>query len=173
MQNIIQKILPNTPSEVISIWLAPIADTHGWPPTQDNDWRYVLGKDRNLEYLQSLKWSLDEIELKPDLIVPYDRQIVIDLFRSHVLKKTTVYSMVMSNGLERFQNSCDYLKREGILPKPIILEQLGKQFHIFDGYHRVTAFFYLSGYFNISNEHAPCLKVQANQKAWIAKKIDL
>jgi hypothetical protein len=79
--------------------------------------------------------------------------------------------MTMPDGPERFKKSCDYLKYEGILPRPIILERLSNLYHIFDGYHRITTFFYLFGFFDVSNKDTSCLNVQASQKAWVAEKI--
>lgn len=170
MESIIKDSLPYTPTDIIDIWLAPIAKNYGWPPSQYNNWRYVLGKERRLEYLQCLDWTLNDIELIPKMIIPHDFDIVTELFKSYVLKQKTIYSMTMPDGFDRFQKCCEYIKSNGIFPRPIIIENINNLYHIFDGYHRLTAFFYLYGFFNVSKKDVHSLKVQSIQKAWIAKK---
>jgi hypothetical protein len=171
----IQTDLPNMPEEVVDIWLKPLSERNdtGWPPSKQNSWRYILGKERDLAYLQSLTWKMKEMELKPDLFLKQDLEIVIDLFKSYVLGEQTEYSLFMTDGKERFDRCCSYLKEHGVFPRPVILEDIDSGVHIFDGYHRISAFFYLYGYFRVESVEIPCLKVDSKQKVWLATRSGL
>ncbi len=171
----IQNDLPGMPAEIIDIWLEPLSRRKnvGWPPTAENDWRFILGRERDLTYLQSLKWKRVELEIKPSLFIKRDINIIVELYHSYVLEETTIYSLSMSDGKDRFQQCCSYLKKHGVSPKPVILEQTTEGIHVFDGYHRLCAFFYLYGYFKIENDEVPCLNVLPNQEVWLSSKHDL
>ena len=74
----------------------------------------------------------------------------------------------MIDGAEGFTNCCTFLKQHGVFPWPIILEKLNTGYRVLDGSHRICAFFYLYGYFNVDNDETPCLDIKAQQAAWIA-----
>ena len=40
--------LPNWPDDVIDGWLVTFYNRFGWPPRGDNDWRYIIGRNRDL-----------------------------------------------------------------------------------------------------------------------------
>ena len=163
--------LPEFPDEVIEIWLSTFVRRFGWPPSAENDWRFILRETRDLEYLKKMRWKKELVALKPDMLDPYDLQICIGLFKSHVLNQKTLFSITMSDGRERFESIKTYLKDFGIFPVPIILGRSENNYKILDGNHRVTAFLYLYGYFNIENDDSPCLKVKTEQMAWIATSV--
>lgn len=169
----IKQDLPNMPTEVIDSWLEPLSKRElvGWPPSPDNDWKYILGRERDLSYLQALTWEKKEIEIKPDIFIKKDLETIVELFRSHVLGEWTMYSQMMTDGKERFQSCCSYLKEHGVFPLPVVLEQTNSGVHVFDGNHRICAFFYLHGYFKIENDEVPCLKVKQEQEVWLSTKI--
>ncbi len=75
----------------------------------------------------------------------------------------------MSDGPERFNSCCTYMKEHGVFPQPIMLLSTPNGYDVLDGNHRLAAFFYLYGYFNIENAEIPCLKVANEQEVWIAK----
>jgi hypothetical protein len=160
--------LPNFPEEVIDGWLMTHFKRFGWPPKVGNDWRYILRPGNDLSYLQNLKWQKKKIKLTPSLLSPDDLYAVTSLFRSHVLKQTTFFSVMMSDGHERFKSCCAYLKEHGRFPKPVVLEMRPEGLWILDGNHRMTAFLYLYGYFKIEDPSIPCLNVQDEQEVWMA-----
>lgn len=163
---LIKTDLPETPDEVIDIWLSTFFRRFGWPPRNDNDWRYVLRGSKDLAYLQSLQWEKKAIELRPDILHPEDLNIIIGLFSTHVLGQRTVFSS-MSDGARRFNAAKDYLKENGVFPRAIVLGSSSQGYHVLDGSHRMTAFLYLYGFFNVQNEEVPCLNVKQLQEVWI------
>lgn len=170
MLKAIKHDLPQFPSDVAEKWLLPIARRpgFGWPPTTTNDWRFVLGRDNDLSYLKGLAWRRQELELTPPLFDAKVMKMIVGLFQAHVLNEPNIYSMSMTDGAERFQNCCMYLKNHGTFPWPIVLQRLGTKYHVLDGAHRLCAFFYLYGYFNVESADIPCLVVEALQPAWVA-----
>ncbi len=46
---------------------------------------------------------------------------------------------------------------------------MGDRFRIIDGSHRLTAYFYLGGYFNIEDDKVSCLSVMDEQEYWVAE----
>ena len=166
----IQRDLPHLPPDVAEKWLLPMAHrpNFGWPPTLGSEWRFVLGRGNDLAYLQGLAWRQEELELKPAIFDSKDMKMIISLFQAHVLKQPNIYSISMSDGMERFRKCCEYLKNHGTFPWPIILQNLGMKYRVLDGAHRLCAFFYLYGFFNVENEEVPCLLVEARQPAWVA-----
>jgi hypothetical protein len=98
--------------------------------------------------------------------------IIVDMFRAHVLKERTIFSS-MSDGAERFNSACAFLKAHGKFPRPIVLEVSTDGFRVRDGFHRLTAFFYLYGYFKIENGEVPCLEVTAEQEVWVANRFSV
>ncbi len=69
--------LPNTPEEVISVWLLTHFKRFGWSPQVDNDWRYILGLGNGLQFLQGLNWNKATIALTPNMLCERWRQIAI------------------------------------------------------------------------------------------------
>lgn len=170
MLKIIQRDLPDLPHDVAEKWLLPM--THrpnfGWPPTLTSEWRFVLGRGNDIAYLKALSWKQHELALKPTMLRPEDMKMIIGLFQAHVLKQPNLYSASMSDGAERFRKCCDYLKEHGTFPWPVVLQGIEGVYRVLDGAHRLCAFFYLYGYFNIQNEETPSLKVAEKQAYWIA-----
>lgn len=158
---------PNTPDDVIDIWLVPHFNRFGWPPTQSNQWQYVLGRGNDLGWLKSLAWTKSTIALSPELLSPKGLETVVTLSRTHLLSETTALSM-MSDSYARFRSCCDYLKQHGRFPRPIILGASRDGFDVLDGNHRLTAYFYLYGYFEVEKEETPALNVSERQEVWIA-----
>jgi hypothetical protein len=166
-----QSYIPNTPEEVIDIWLRPHStrEGFGWPPKPDSDWRYVLREQNGFEYLKSLTWQKKTIEISPDIFVKEDLDIVVGLFKAHVLKHQNMFSN-MSDSIERIENCCSYLKEHGVFPRPVILEETAHGFKILDGNHRILAMMYLYGYFNVESPEVPNLNVHKAQNVWVASK---
>jgi hypothetical protein len=161
-----QADLPNMPTDVIDIWLSTFYNRFGWPPELDNEWRYVLGQGNDLAFLQKLAWQQQEIQLSPELLEPSSRQMIVDLFRTYVLGHTTIYTS-MSDGPERFRSCCEFIRSHKKFPRPVVLRQSTNGYHILDGNHRLTAFFYLFGWFNIKNDETPDPELSDVQTTWI------
>lgn len=91
------------------------------------------------------------------------------MFKTHVLGQSTLYSC-MSDGRERFLKCCEFSKEHGRFPKPVILEEkMDRKIAILDGNHRLTAYFYLYGFFNIESPDIPYLNIKEFQEYWVAR----
>jgi hypothetical protein len=156
--------LPNMPDDVIDMWLLPY-EHYGWPPT-DKRWQNVLRND--LTYLQGLRWQKRLIAVTPQMLSQEDLSIVIGLYQAHVLGQTNQFSMWMPDGFERFSKFCEYLQKHGVFPHPIVLQRRKDDYWILDGYHRLTAYFYLLGKFVTNHPDIPDLTVREDQEIWVA-----
>lgn len=159
--------IPNTPDDVIDIWLIPHFKRFHWPPTAGNEWRYVLGLGNDLAWLQSLTWAKSIVALSPKLLSPKGLETVVTLSRTHLLGEATAIS-TMSDSYARFRRCCNFLKQHGSFPRPIILGTSRDGFDVLDGNHRLSAYFYLYGYFDVENDETPALNVSEQQEVWIA-----
>ena len=120
-----------------------------------------------MDYLKALSWEKASIKFTPESIAPRDLKIIIGLFQTYILKEQSPYSC-MRDGQERFK---EYIQSSFNFPKPVILERASDdKYFILDGYHRITAYFYLFGFFNIKNAETPNLNVHEEQMFWIANK---
>ena len=156
------------PDEVIEVWLVPHAQRAGWPPTKSNYWWFILGRDRDLDDLKRLRWQRETLALTPTMLAPRHLVIVGGLVQTYVLKKDTIFSEI-SDGADRFRRCCDFLKERGVFPRPVTLERTATGLDVLDGHHRLTAFFFLYGYFEIDHPDVPCLNVRAEQDVWVAE----
>jgi hypothetical protein len=159
--------LPDMPEEVIEGWLMTHYGRFGWPPRVDNDWRYVLRPGNDLGYLQKLRWQKKLFHLSVDALSSQDQGIIVELFRAHVLNETNAYSMMMRDGKERFERCLAYLKANGAFPKPPILQTNSQGYWILDGNHRLTAYFFLYGYFKTNIDGMPDMNVNEMQEFWV------
>ena len=170
------KDLPNFPVDVVEQFLLPYAEDFGWPPGKreddlNNNWKYILRKN-DLIYWREVKWNKKTLKLSPHNLLPKDIEIVVNLMQANVQGKTTLFSLAMPKSKERFDRICSYLKREGMFPKTVAIEQIGDRFRIVDGSHRLSAYFYLRGWFKIKDEKVLCLNVKEEQDYWVAEKIE-
>jgi len=162
------KDLPNFPDDVVEQFLLPFAKDLGWPPGKfendpSNRWEKIL-LFNDLDYWRKLKWNKKTLKLTPYNLLPKDKEIIVNLMLSNVLGQITVYSITMSDSKERFDRICTYLKREGVFPKTVAIEQMGDKFRIIDGCHRLASHFYLGGWLNIKDDELPCLSVKEEQE---------
>lgn len=166
---ILKPDLPNMPDEVIDVWLMTHYRRFGWPPTANPQWKYIFGLGRPLEYFQHMNWERAGLELTPHLLTPKALQVIVGLVETHYFHRDTVFARTMSDSRERLENCMAYLKEHGTFPRPVILHATPQGYEILDGNHRMTAFFYLWGMFNIPNgdPDVPCLKVQNAQPFWV------
>jgi hypothetical protein len=159
--------LPNWPDDVIDGWLVTFYSRFGWPPRTDNDWRYIIGRDHDLAYLQQFRWRDASLALTPEMFSPSCANRISELARTYLLGAETPYSN-MSDGPDRFRRCCDYLKVHHIFPRPVVLLETPVGLDVLDGNHRVSAFFYLWGHFNVDSAETPDLTLSEQQPVYIA-----
>jgi len=168
----IQNDLPDTPAEIIEAWLEPMAqlDDYGWPPTEYNAWHYKLRSDATLDYLLCMRWDKKEMILSPDMIVNRDMDSVRDIFQTHVVGISFSTTISVPEYYNLFREHCDYLKDHGRFTKPVILEETDAGLHILDGFYRICAYFYLSGYLQYENTEVQATKLRKHQQVWLGKQ---
>ena len=163
--------IPETPDEVINIWLSDCINRFGWPPENENDWRYVLRGSKDLAYLQSLRWQLQKVKFKPAIFTPLDKGLLINLFKQNFLSQKDIHSEYAIDSLRRFESVKRYIKEKYVFPKPVVLGLSSDGYEIHDGNHRITALFYLLGYYNVQNDEIPCVNINDEQIAWVSTSI--
>ena len=166
--NRVRADLPNTPDEIIEIWLSTFIGRFGWPPALGNGWKYVLRGSKDLSYLKSLQWQKTDIELSPSVLSPRDLRTVIDLYRTHILRHSTEY-VLMTDGKSRYDSIVAYLNEHSTFPKPIALIEEGNTYGILDGNHRMSAYLYQCGYFRGTSETDINISLGTKHSVWIAK----
>jgi hypothetical protein len=114
-----------------------------------------------------LRWSKELISISPELLTSGDMEIIINHYLTYVVGDKTIYSD-LQDGLARFKRCFEYIKATGVFPCPAVLQKRGDQFWVLDGYRRLTALFYLSGYFRTNNPGIPDLNVRECQETWVA-----
>ena len=168
----IKKDLPNFPDDIVEQFLLPFANKLGWPPENckndaNNRWKDIL-RSNDLAYLRQLEWNKKTLKLSPHELLPKDCEMVVDLMRTNVQGQFTFYSE-MSDSKERFDRICLYLKQECVYPRTVAIERIGEKYRILDGCHRLSAYFYLCGWFNIKDDKVPCLNVAEEQEYWVGR----
>jgi hypothetical protein len=172
----IKNTLPNFPEEVIETWLLPFAVSEGWPPKIDSDgiplerWRYLLAKKRWSE-IQNLSWSKETKHISIQEIGSKSLSSLIQIFEAVVLGQSNLMSMSIPDLKQRFENIVDYISQNGEMPNPPILyiNDMNK-YEVFDGNHRLSAYYYCFGYFKVDVETNLMLKTEENQIYWIASR---
>ena len=70
---------------------------------------------------------------------------------------------------QRFDSIVNYIRQNGKMPKaPILYLNDVKKYEIFDGNHRLSAYYYCYGYFNVDGDSNSMLKTQEDQTYWVA-----
>lgn len=166
----IKRDLPDFPDDVIDVWLSTFVRRFGWPPEVHPGWGSVLKGTGDSDFLRSLKdWKLIEIEIDPAKFHHKDKGILVGLYRTHVLGKNTVFSL-MTDGPKRFQSIVEYMRQNGVFPRPVVLASNKGTLDILDGYHRITAMMYLFGYFKDTDPNELATNVPIKQPAWLCQQ---
>jgi len=165
--------LPNFPTEILSDWLLPLAELKGWPASQHDDklpegsWRYLL-LSKPLKFWRNVKWKkIDRHISIYDLDKKYQEGCT-NIVLGAVKGQKSLYTIFMPNLAETFYNIVNHIKDNGTLPKPPIILRRKTGLHILDGNHRMSAYLYCYGYFNLDVD--PKLKISAKeiQSYWMA-----
>jgi hypothetical protein len=169
----IKKDLPNFPDDVVEQFLLPYAKKLGWPPENckndsNNRWKNIL-RSNDLAYWRQVGWNKEILKLSPHELLSKDYKIVVDLMRTNVQVQDTFYR-IMLDSKERFDRICLHLKQESVYPRTVAIERIGGKYRILDGCHRLSAYFYLCGWFNIEDDTVPCLGVKDEQEYWVGKR---
>ena len=170
----IKNTLPNFPDEVIDTWLLPFAISEGWPPEIGSDgvplkrWKYLLTR-KPLRHFQTMKWAKKKKHISINEIEGKSQLSLIQIFEGAVLEKYNLMSASIPDLKERFNNSVDYIRLNGNIPKaPILYYHNNGKYESFDGNHRLAAYYYSYGYFNTEVDSNLKLNTKKEQTYWIA-----
>ncbi len=168
----LKETLPNFPDEVLEDWLLPYANQEGWPPAKDQvstpegRWRYLLS-NRPLAELRRINWQEQNRHLSiHELHVEY-QQICAAIVLGAVQGQVNLYSSSIKDLPQRFQSILDHLRAHGSLPKAPALLATPEGFRVLDGNHRLSAYFYASGYFNLPVDDEAMGKAASTQRIWV------
>lgn len=174
MVRLIKDSLPNFPDEVIEDWLLPFAESEGWPPQLGYDgiplerWRYLFGL-RPFSFFQTLDWKKEYKHISIYEIVEKFQIVLFQIFEAAILGRQNEMSFGISNLKERFESVVRHIKTHGSMPKPpALLLEKDNRYYIFDGNHRLSAYYYCCGYFKVNVESELILTKENKQNYWIA-----
>ncbi|HET6407439.1 MAG TPA: hypothetical protein VFG14_06125 [Chthoniobacteraceae bacterium] len=137
------RFFPNIPSELLELWLSPIAFEYGWPfrslddSMQGTKWRYIFPK-MTLRELSELVWIEERIDLASKPFTQGSLDAVKGLIQQHVLGLDTLYGNI-ANTQERFRACAAFIREHGDLPAPIAVVDTGTAYDLLDGNHRLAA----------------------------------
>jgi hypothetical protein len=170
----IKNTLPDFPDEVIETWLLPYAVSEGWPPVIGSDgvplkrWEYLLMRMPWSEF-QNLSWSKVTKHIS---IYEFGRPSflsLVQIYEAAILGGNNSMSVSIPDLKQRFDSIVNYIRQNGKMPKaPILYLNDVKKYEIFDGNHRLSAYYYCYGYFNENGDSSLMLKAQEDQTYWIA-----
>ena len=165
--------LPDWPSVIREKWLLPEAERKGWPPSPQNDWSYAIGVERDLTYLQNLRWSLEEFVLKPNMLSNQTRSLLIRMFKGYYLRDPMEMTFTsFEGGRERFFSLLEYLNQHRDYPWPPVLERVSDGYTILDGSHRSLAALFQAGWFNTPEPDSLVTFEKLPLKYWVAQPND-
>lgn len=168
----IKKDLPNFPDNVIEQWLAPFAETDGWPPVKER-WRNLL-INTDLGYWRSTKWEWKEVSPNTLQLSPNAENILYQLMRAYAEGENNLYAKSLGErGKERFRFQLHQLIDNGVFLYPPVLVDHGKGFEIMDGNHRLAAYFvwlkWKENAFFLSKLEKQPVTLRVNQPIWFGK----
>jgi hypothetical protein len=137
--------LPNTPDEVLDVWLKPYVEILGWPPCSDINavpsgrWWGILSK-RSVSFWSRVRWRQEDGAVE-FLDLDYDsQQAVLGLRDAHVFGIPNAYSQI-TDGEQRLTGIMSYALKHGSIPSALIFLDTGSQLSAIDGHHRLVAYF--------------------------------
>ena len=170
----IKKDLPNFPDEIISGWLESFANQAGWPPPLDSlgypegRWKALL-VNKPMQYWQSVRWEKVSRHISAQDLDPESLERVTNLVLAAVLDQANLWSIFISDLKPRFESITQYISERGELPCAPVLVKGANGLCILDGNHRIAAYLYCYGYFNIELDAALQLKTSHLQSYWVGE----
>lgn len=142
---------PNMPSQVLEMWLQPMAEERGWPfrslddDISQTDWHYTFAR-KPLRYWAGLQWEMGEVNVALDFLDEYGLQFIKGLIPSG---QPTDYNDPFATrthvrGAEgRFWAAARFIQEHGKIPLPIVVLRTPSGLKVMDGSHRVAALIHL------------------------------
>lgn len=139
-------MLPNMPTEVFDIWIAPLVASAGWPFYTPNDlniagsWSQYLRR-KTVEQINNLVWRRRQVPCDLRAFQPDTREIIklVILAYAHGNKAALAKVGRVKNGRggESFLRSYRFIERTGRLYTDVVLLEYPNGFQIADGAHRI------------------------------------
>ena len=146
-QLIAKSMFPNMPDEVFNLWLAPLIEPDGWPftsiysSTRNTVWfRYF--HSFSLQMVSDLLWYKSRVLCPPERLHQESFNTLILLIDGYAMCDSTIITNLKEGkGKQIFDSLCDFIKRTGRIPAPVILILHEGKYAIVDGNHRMAAFY--------------------------------
>lgn len=170
----LKETLPNFPAEVLEEWLLPYALSEGWPPAPSGSaalsgrWRYLL-KNQPLDYWRSMEWSMVERHVSIHDLDSEFQKIMVQMVLGAIQGQFNLYSSQIKDLTPRFNRIKEHFSQFGTHPKPPALLAEPHGLTIADGNHRMAAYLYCYGYFNLDLDASLQLKTKEIQSYWVGK----
>ncbi|MEK7516389.1 MAG: hypothetical protein AAB562_02225 [Patescibacteria group bacterium] len=141
MYEVITKVAPNIPEEVIKLWLLPFANERGFPPPSTDKWDIKITGETiafwndacwdkvNID-LSSIEYSKSYFDVMRGLNDAYNRGV-----------KNDYWEHLGEDGKKRYNSFLVYILKNRKFPQPPILtiNDVGK-YEVLDGNHRFFGF---------------------------------
>ena len=170
----LQADLPNFPTELLSEWLLPYANTEGWPPAPragdepQGRCRYLIRK-KSLDYWKTVAWRSIERHVSYSDLHKQNQEVVLLMVLGAVTGHSNLYSNSIPDLKQRFYRILEHLRSRGTLPCPPALMAEPGGLTVLDGNHRMAAYQYAYGYFNLGLDADLQVKTQELQRYWIGE----
>lgn len=138
----IRTSLPDWPDDVISLWLAPLAqrsDT-GWPPPSPivrSAWRHILA-GHDLEWWKPVRWVLQEEPIAQESLSARDQATASKMYRAYFADEFNEFVMIPT-GRDRVLRAAEYTLAHGTWPQPPVALRAADGLQLVDGHHRLVA----------------------------------
>lgn len=130
---------PNLPIEVINLWIFPIAEKKGWPPSEHNQWDKKVSGEQ-FSFWNDAKWEKVTLNLGEINYSQSYFNTMIGLRDAYMEGKQNNYAL-LENGKQRFLNCLRYILENGKFPQsPILCLDEFNEYCVLDGNHRFCAF---------------------------------
>jgi hypothetical protein len=142
---VVRADLPNTPDEILDVWLKPYVEILGWPPCSDihtvpgGRWRGILSK-RPVAFWARVRWRQENGAIEFHELDDDSLHAVVGLRDAHVFGITNAYSEITDGG-QRLTDIISYVLKHGCIPSAVIFLETGSQLSVIDGHHRLVAYF--------------------------------
>ncbi len=137
----IRRAFPNIPEEAVRLWILPLAQKEGWPPTRQHQWD-VRVTGRLFSFWNAAEWEKMDVNLSE---IPYSRGFadsMLGLREAYLLGVENDYWRLLGeDGRRRFNECYIYILKNQHFPQPPILSlnDTGK-YDVVDGNHRFLGF---------------------------------
>jgi hypothetical protein len=101
-------------------------------------------------------------------LVPESKKAICEMVLGSQVGQTNMYTLFILDLKERIDRVAEHISKTGRIPRPPALLKRNDQFEVLDGNHRLAAYFYTYGYFNIPINSAWEVRADDDQEYWVS-----